>query len=250
MGSAFRAVRIHSGRTQGDVAAAAMVPQSTVSRLERGLIEGISVGAIRSVATTLGMWVDITPRWRGSDLDRMLNGAHSVLQGSVLRLFERAPGWTAIPEATYSIYGERGAIDILAWHAATRSLLIVELKTLLVDPAELVRKMDERRRLARRVGRERGWQPAAVSTWVLLTDTRTNRRHVTGHARVLAPLAAVDGRSMRAWLRAPAAAVSALSFWTEPDAVIARRVRTRRQRGGATPARSATGNLDNLDALD
>ncbi len=183
VGAAFRAVRIRMGRTQEAVAAAARVPQSAVSRLERGLLSGLSIDTIRRVAGVLGMWLDVTPRWRGTDLDRLVSGAHSMLQDSVLRLFEGLAGWTPIPEATYSIYGERGAIDILAWHESTRSLLIIELKTLLVDPAELVRKMDQRVRLGPRLGQERGWHPITVSGWVVLTDTRTNRRHVTSSYR-------------------------------------------------------------------
>ena len=52
------------------------------------------------------------------------------------RLFAGLPDWVAVPEVTFSIYGERGAIDILAWHEPTRSLLVIELKTELVDIQE------------------------------------------------------------------------------------------------------------------
>ena len=38
-------------------------------------------------------------------------------------------GWTVLPEVTYSVYGERGSIDLVAWHADTRTLL-----TLLDEP--------------------------------------------------------------------------------------------------------------------
>ena len=41
---------------------------------------------------------------------------------------------------------------------------------------------------------------------------------------------------MLAWLRSPVGAVSALSFWSEPDAVIARRVRTVRRSGVTSEA--------------
>jgi hypothetical protein len=37
-------------------------------------------------------------------------------------------GWEAVPEVTYSIFGERGSID-LAWHPASRTLLVIELKS-------------------------------------------------------------------------------------------------------------------------
>jgi hypothetical protein len=40
-------------------------------------------------------------------------------------------------EASYSIYGERGSIDILAGHATTRSMLVVEVKSELMSIEEL-----------------------------------------------------------------------------------------------------------------
>ncbi len=52
------------------------------------------------------------------------------------------------------------SIDILAWHAASRSLLVIELKTELVDVQETVGTLDRKRRLAAQVAAERGWKPA------------------------------------------------------------------------------------------
>jgi hypothetical protein len=37
---------------------------------------------------------------------------------------------------TFSIYGERGSIDLLAWHSETRTLLVVELKSELTSIEE------------------------------------------------------------------------------------------------------------------
>ena len=96
-----------------------------------------------------------------ADLDRLINGTHAALQESVLRRIQGLPGWIGVPEVSFSIYGERGAIDILAWHQATRTLLILELKTLLLDPAELVRTMDKRVRLGKRIARDRDGRPRA-----------------------------------------------------------------------------------------
>lgn len=42
-------------------------------------------------------------------------------------------GWLPRVEATYSRFGERGSIDVLAFHAATRTLLVVEIKTVIAD---------------------------------------------------------------------------------------------------------------------
>lgn len=230
LGAAVRAVRIRKRLTQADLAQKASVRPSDVSHLERGLLDTLSVSTVRRIAAALGMWLEITPRWRGVDLVRLVNSAHAALQGAVLRHFGRSPGWTTMSEVSYSIYGERGAIDVLAWHAATRTALIIELKTLLVDPGELVRKMGERARLVHRIAADQGWRPEVVAQWVILTDTRTNRRHVAAHRELLGTLTVMNGRSMRSWLRSPVGAISALSFWSEAGAIIPQRVRVGRRR--------------------
>jgi Holliday junction resolvase-like predicted endonuclease len=76
--------------------------------------------------------VDVTPRWRGGELDRLLNARHAQLSGNVLRWLERS-GWQVAPEVSFSIYGERGFIDLFAWHAPTRTLLVIEIKTEIVE---------------------------------------------------------------------------------------------------------------------
>ena len=78
---------------------------------------------------------------------------HESVAGFLLGL----TGWTFASEVSFSIWGERGVIDILAWHEPSRSLLVIELKTALVDVNELVGNMDRKRRLAAVVARERGW---------------------------------------------------------------------------------------------
>jgi transcriptional regulator with XRE-family HTH domain len=248
IGAAFRAVRTRKGTTQREVAKVARVTQSDISRLERGQLALLKLETIRRVASVLEMWLDITPRWRGAGIDRILNHAHAALQGSVLDRFRDLAGWTALPEVSFSIRGERGAIDILAWHAETRTLLIVELKTILVEPAELVRTMGQRQRLASEIAKWQGWSPRAVGRWVILTDTRTNRRHVSAHASVLAPLMVADGVRMRRWLREPAGSISALSFWRQPDGVVAMRIGTKRRCTSRPP--SAAGASDRLASGD
>ena len=56
--------------------------------------------------------------------------------------------------------GERGVIDVVVWHADSRSLLLIELKTRIVDVSALMATMDVRRRVARRIARDHGWDPA------------------------------------------------------------------------------------------
>ncbi len=212
LGSAFRLVRVRRGWRQTDVAARAGRSRSTVARVEQGGASAITLGSLAAVAEALGIQLTLLPRWRGSDLDRLLDAGHAAMHDYMARRFGRLDGWTAVPEASFSIYGERGVIDILAFHAPTGSLLVVELKTLVVDVSDLIGTMDRRRRLATRVAAARGWQAVTVSAWVIVADTMTNRRRVEAYRNVLRSAFPAGAVAMRGWLRAPAGSIAGLSF--------------------------------------
>jgi hypothetical protein len=56
------------------------------------------------------------------------------------------------------VFGERGSIDLLAWHESSRTLLVIELKTELTSVEETLRRHDSKVRLAPGIARERfGW---------------------------------------------------------------------------------------------
>jgi hypothetical protein len=166
------------------------------------------------VAGALDADLDLVVRWRGGDLGRLLNGRHAAMHEAMARRFAEQPGWLFEPEVSFSIYGERGVIDGLAWHAASRSALTVELKTELVDINDLMATADRRRRLARSIAADRGWSASAVSTWIVVADSRTNRRALARHATTLRAKFPDDGHRMRQWLQEPRGAVAALSFMT------------------------------------
>lgn len=214
VGAAIRAIRLRRGWRQKDIAAAAGVHRSMVSRIERGHLDEHALAALRSVAGTLDIRIDIVPRWRGGELERLLNSRHSELHEQLATWFRDLPDWVAAPEVSFSIFGERGVIDILAWHPGRRALLVIELKTDIVDVNDLMGSVDRKRRLAAQIARDRGWDPATVSCWVVVAESSTNRRRVDSHAAVLRAVFPVDGRRMRHWLSQPAGAVAALSFWS------------------------------------
>ena len=183
-----------------------------VARIERGAFASIPLGKVRHVAEALGARFDTLVRWQGADLGRLLDARHAAMHETMARLLGGLDGWMSEPEVSFSIYGERGIIDILAWHPGRRMLLVIELKTEVVDVSGLLGVMDQRRRLAREIGARFGWKPLAVSTWVVIAESRSNRRAVSAHANVLRAKMPVDGRGIRAWLRDPASRVDALSF--------------------------------------
>ena len=76
-GTVIRSVRIRRRWRQVDLADAAKVSRATISRLERGHMEDLSLKTIRGIAKALDVRVDLTPRWRAGELDRLLNARHS-----------------------------------------------------------------------------------------------------------------------------------------------------------------------------
>jgi hypothetical protein len=183
----------------------------------------VPLGTIRRVAAALDARFDTVVRWQGGDLGRLLNGRHAAMHEAMARLFASLDGWVAEPEVSFSIYGERGVIDILAWYPVSHVLLVIELKTEFVDVNELMGSVDRKRRLAAVIARERGWDPIGVATWVVLSDNRTNRRALAAHETVVRTKFPVDGRRMRPWLRRPVGRLDALSFLPSAHVVGVRR---------------------------
>jgi len=223
LGSSIRAIRIRRGWRQEDLARRAGASRSTVARIERGELEGVSLSTLRPVVRALNASFEVRLRWHGGDLDRLVNARHAAMHESLARRFSRLPGWTLAPEVSFSVYGERGIIDAIAWHEATRTLLVIELKTELVDMSDLVGTMDRRRRLAPTIARGRGLLPAAVGTLVLVAESRTNRRRLAEHATMLRTAFPADGRRVRRWINRPRGRIDALGFLPDDRAASVRR---------------------------
>jgi transcriptional regulator with XRE-family HTH domain len=214
-GTVIRVVRIKRGWRQIDLARAANVSPATISRLERGHLDDLAVKTVRRIGRALDVRVDLTPRWRAGELDRLLSASHSQLHEALAQWFaDELPAWVLRPEVSFAVYGERGVIDILAWHAGRRALLVIELKTDIVDVNDLVGGVDRKRRLAVGVARELGWPAAHVSVWVVVADGRTNRRRILVHGAMLKAAFPTRGHQVVAWLRDPASSVAALSTWS------------------------------------
>ena len=215
LGRTIRVARIRRGWRQQDLADVAHVSRATVSRMERGHLGSLPLDLIRAVCSALEIRLDLVPRWRGGDLDRMIGARHSSLHESVARVIARDfTAWTMVPEVSFSIWGERGVIDLVMWHPGRRAMLLIELKTELVDANELLATFDRKRRLARQVAKERGWDPQTISAWIIVAEARTNERRIAEHRTMLRGAYPADGRAMRRFLRDPTGSVAALSLWS------------------------------------
>jgi transcriptional regulator with XRE-family HTH domain len=229
VGRALRQLRRRRGLRQVDVAGLASLAQQTISLIECGHAAAFTIDTVRRAFGALGASYEGLVVWRGGALDRLLDERHAALVGiTAARL--PAPGWEVVVEASYSIYGERGSIDILAGHATTRSLLVVEVKSELTSIEELGRKLDEKTRLAQRqLCRERfGWPPIGVGRLLVLPDLGSARRAVARNAALLDRMLPARGPEVRQWLRRPGGDLSGILFVADTNPVGA----SVRRRGG------------------
>jgi transcriptional regulator with XRE-family HTH domain len=216
IGRVVRALRHRRGWRQVDLGRVAGVSQSFVSRFERGLWTTLSWSGMVAVATSLGVRLEPVASWRGGDLDRLLDARHAALVSWFAAFLERL-GWIVAVEATYNRYGERGSIDLLAFHPATGFLLVIEVKTMIADVQTLLRSVDVKLRLSGSVAAQRGWKARTVVGCLLVAADRTSRRRVEAHAPLFA-LFGLRGYAARRWLRSPTVPVppGLLLFRTVP----------------------------------
>ena len=227
VGLAIRAVRRNRGWRQVDLARASGVAQTSISAIERGHLDRATLARLRRLFGALDGRVDFDIRWRGGNLDRTLDERHARLIGVVVERLACC-GWESQVEVTYAIYGERGSIDVLAFHRATGSLLVIEVKTELTSIEETLRRHDEKVRLAPQIGRERfGWTAETTSRILVIAELSTSRRSVVQHAAVLDAVLPASGGTVRRWLWAPVGALRGRLFLP-----LGTRAALRREAGG------------------
>ncbi len=244
LGLAIRALRRRRGWTQEELARRAGVSQAAVSRAERGEAESLTVRTLAAVAEALGARAAIRILWQGEALDRLLDAAHAGLVDEVARLL-REHGWEVVPEATFNHYGERGSVDVLAYHPVRRALLVVEVKSAVPDMQGLLAGIDRKARLAPVLAAARGWRPTSVSRLLVLPDDRTARRRLAQHAATLDAALPARTVAVRRWLSDPAASMAGVLVLPSSQRTTARHRASPRSadisaRGGAAVTRSAT----------
>jgi hypothetical protein len=186
-----------------------------VIRLERGEIGSLRLDDIRSHFAVLGGRVRLTVWWNGAALDRLLDERHAQLVERVIALL-RACGWSTLTEVTYSEWGERGSIDVLAAHQATQLAFVGEVKSEWGSIEETNRRLDAKVRLAPKlVENHFGWRPTALARVLILPDEMTARRIALGHRLTLESAYPARGREVRAWIRRPTGDLRGLWFLSE-----------------------------------
>jgi transcriptional regulator with XRE-family HTH domain len=202
-GLSVRALRRRRGWRQVDLAWHAGVSRTAISRVERGRADRLTIRMLRTLADALGARLDCRLLWNGEALDRLLDESHAALVETVVRWLTSL-GWEVATEVSFSIRGERGSIDLLAFHPATATLLVVEVKSVVPDVQATFVTLDRKTRLASEIARGRGWRPARLGRLLVVREDRTARRWVSAHGATFAGAFPAHGWAVRRWLQDPA----------------------------------------------
>ena len=210
-GLGIRALRHRRGWTQEQLARRARTSRSVIARIERGSADRVAVHTLVRVAAAIDARIDLRLLWQGEGLDRLLDARHAALVELTIRLLTNAD-WTVAAEVSFSIRGERGSIDVMAFHPTTGSLLVVEVKSVVPDLQAMLSGLDRKRRLAREIARQRGWNAASVTRILVLPNDRTARRRVRMAAATLRSALPARTLEVRRWVRNPGTPIEGILF--------------------------------------
>jgi transcriptional regulator with XRE-family HTH domain len=212
IGLQLRALRIRRGWRQLDVARRAGVSRSVISSIERGDIGRIQVDSLVAVVAALEARLDLVVRWHGEGLDRLLDAAHARLVDATVRFLMTA-AWDVRVEVSFAFAGERGSIDVLAFHPTSGRLLVIEVKSVVPDVQALLHGVDRKARVAIRMARDLGWPARGeVARLVVLPDTTTSRRRIAAVGAIFAAALPDRGIAVRRWIRSPRDGLSGILF--------------------------------------
>lgn len=183
-----------------------------MSLVERGHLARLRVEVVRAISAALDVALPFEPRWRGADLAKLLDEGHATLMEFVIQLL-RPAGWEILPEYSFNRYGDRGVVDIVAWMATRRTLLVVEIKTRIADIQDLLGTLDRKCRVVPDLlAHEKGWHPIAVGRIVVIAETSVARGRIAAHATTFEAALPARNREVRRWLARPSGELRGLWF--------------------------------------
>jgi transcriptional regulator with XRE-family HTH domain len=229
LGHSFRALRLNKRWRQIDLGEKCGVSASVISRIERGRLNSVTIGTLRSVAEALDANLEIRLRWNREGLDRLLDQAHAGLVEQFVRRL-RADGWEADVEVSFSIRGERGSIDVLGYHQVSGIVLVTEVKSVVPDSQATLAGVHRKARLAPDIARARGWTCRGVGRLRVIGDSSTSRRRIDALGETYRTAFPAGGAAVRRWLRQPDGPVAGLLFLPYVPSTHARKPTTGMQR--------------------
>ena len=203
-GAVIRTARKVRGWTQDELGRRAETAQSVVAAVEAGA--GARIESLERICGALDGQLILDARLPfAGDPVRQLDLAHARCVGSVRRLLEVA-GYVCVTEQEIVDGPWRGWIDMVAYDAVRRRIVISEIKTELRDAGALERQVERYVRSCLGVARERGWVVEEIVVVVVVLATAANDAFLVANRHVMKSAFPVRGQAAVAALldRAPA----------------------------------------------
>ena len=166
---------------------------------------------LRRVIEALEADHDVRVRWNGESLDRLLDQAHAALVEIVVERLKSA-GWVVEVEVSFAIGGERGSVDVAAYHPQRGMVLVVEVKSVVPDSQATIHGLDRKARLAPQLASARDWDCRGVARLLVIGDSSTSRRRISQLGATYGVAFPTVGRTVLRWLRQPVEPISGLVF--------------------------------------
>jgi hypothetical protein len=125
---------------------------------------------------------------------------------------------------SFNIYGERGSVDILAFHPASAVVLVVEVKSTIGEIQATLITLDRKGRLAIQLVRQQGWKAKRVARLLAVRRNSTSRRRIDEVEATFSNAFPDRAVAVRRWLRRPTGRpISGLWFVSAGTQAVARR---------------------------
>jgi len=186
IGKAIHGIRSTLRWSQRELSRRSGVSQSMISAVERSLAGDLTFASASRLLEAMGarLTIGVDAPYLGSRRAQT-DPAHARLSGSVARSLV-GQGWKVATEVEVGGDRSRGWIDILAYHPATRMLLVIELKTEIHDLGAIDRNLGWYQREAVAAARRLGWRPSRIHGSLLLLATTVNDESVRFNRESLA----------------------------------------------------------------
>lgn len=171
MARTVRNVRLALGWSQRELAERADVSQATISRVENAALEDLTFATAALLLDALGVRVALDMRAPFiADGARQKDPGHARCVAYVARRLRRL-GWATITEVEIVTGASHGWIDVLAYRQQDGLMLVIEVKTELVDIGQVERQLSWYERSAWDLARQQGWRPRQAIGVLLVLAT-------------------------------------------------------------------------------
>lgn len=188
LGAAIRTARLETGWSQAALARRIRTSQSVLSRLETAAAATVDTALASRALDVLGVRVTFDGRTLGlAGRREQRDGVHAACVAFIVRRL-RGQGWEAAVEVEIGDGRSRGWIDILAYRASDRTLLVIEVKTEIHDVGALLRTAAWYRREAPAAARRLGWVPSRIVLNLLALASSENDDRIARERELIGEL--------------------------------------------------------------